>query len=299
MAGPVRVTSGRARQRRLRYRPPLAMAPLTRFLGDRAIPGVESFDGISFRRSIRTEDGVPAVLVLTPARADDHVALRIRAGEASRLNDATEAARRLLDLDADPAAIDGVLASDPALRPLVRATPGIRRPGAVDGFEMAVRAVLGQQVSVRAARTFAGRIATTAGTRLGEPVGDVTHLFPTPDQMIEADLRSVGLTGARAATVRRLSELVATGRLDLSGTADMRETVDALLAVPGIGRWTASYVAMRALRDGDAFPVEDLGVRLGFEALGLPATPAAIRDRAERWRPWRAYAVMHLWHADR
>jgi AraC family transcriptional regulator of adaptative response / DNA-3-methyladenine glycosylase II len=293
------MTSGRPRSRRLRYRPPLAMTPLLGFLGARAIPRVESFDGVTFRRSLRAPDGTAAVLEVTPASNGDHVMLRIHADDATHRPDVTAAARRLLDLDADPVAIDRVLATDATMRPLVRATRGIRLPGAVDGFEMAVRAVLGQQVSVQAARTFAGRIAEAAGTPLRDPIREVTHLFPDPNQMIDADLRSIGLTGARAATVRRLAELVAGGRLDLSGTADTQETVDALLAVPGIGRWTAAYIAMRVLRDADAFPADDLGVRLGFQALGLPSTPTAIRDRAERWRPWRAYAVMHLWNTDR
>jgi AraC family transcriptional regulator of adaptative response / DNA-3-methyladenine glycosylase II len=291
--------SERPRSRRLRFRPPLAVAPLIGFLGERAIPGVESFDGVTFRRSLRAVDGTPAVLELTPSGVGDHVLLRIHADGAGDLPDVIAAARRLLDLDTDPIAIDRALASDRALRSLVRATPGIRLPGAVDGFEMAIRAVLGQQVSVRAARTFAGRIAEAAGTRLTNPIEDVTHLFPAPPQMIDADLRSVGLTGARAATVRRLAELVSAGRLDLSGATGARETVEELLAVPGIGRWTAAYIAMRVLRDPDAFPAEDLGVRLGFDALGLPSTPAAIRAHAERWRPWRAYAVMHLWNAGR
>jgi AraC family transcriptional regulator of adaptative response / DNA-3-methyladenine glycosylase II len=275
------------------------MAPLLGFLGERAIPRVESFDGTTFRRSLRAADGTASVIELTPATAGDHVMLRIHADGATHRPDVTAAARRLLDLDADPAAIDRVLATDATLRPLVRATPGIRLPGAVDGFEMAVRAVLGQQVSVQAARTFAGRIAEATGTPLRDPIHNVTHLFPGPSQVLEADLRSIGLTGARAATVRRLAELAVAEQLDLSGTADTQETVDALLTVPGIGRWTAAYIAMRVLRDADAFPADDLGVRLGFQALGLPSTPAAIRDRAERWRPWRAYAVMHLWNADR
>jgi AraC family transcriptional regulator, regulatory protein of adaptative response / DNA-3-methyladenine glycosylase II len=298
MAGKGRV-GGPARSRRLRYRPPLAMGPLLHFLGERALPGVESFDGVTFRRSIRRGDERASVLELTPGRAGDHVMLRVYSDAASGPADLTEAARRLLDLDADPVSIDGLLGTDPVLRRLVRTTPGIRLPGAVDGFEMAVRAVLGQQVSVRAARTFAGRIVVAAGSRLNDPVREITHLFPTPRQMVDADLGSVGLTGARAATVRRLAELVAAGRLDLSGGANAEGTTQGLLAIPGIGRWTAAYVAMRVLHDGDAFPVEDLGVRLGFEALGLPSTPAAIRGYAERWRPWRAYAVMHLWNANR
>ena len=174
--------------------------------------------------------------------------------------------------------------------------PASACPGAADGFELAVRAILGQQVSVRAARTFAGRIVEASGTPLERPVDGVTHLFPTAGQLAESSLGSLGLTTARAATLQRVAELVAAGELDLSGATDHAATAGRLLAVPGIGPWTVAYVSMRALRDPDAFPVGDLGVRLGFEALGLPSAPAAMREHAERWRPWRAYAVMHLWN---
>ncbi len=170
-------------------------------------------------------------------------------------------------------------------------------PGAADGFELAVRAILGQQVSVRAARTFAGRIAAANGTPLERPVDGITHLFPTAEQLAGSSLASLGLTTARAGTLAQVAELAAAGDVDLSGTADPAATAARLLAVPGIGPWTIAYVSMRALRDPDAFPVGDLGVRAGFRALGLPSAPAAMRAHADRWRPWRAYAVMHLWHA--
>jgi AraC family transcriptional regulator of adaptative response / DNA-3-methyladenine glycosylase II len=283
-------------ERRLRYRPPLAMDPLMRFLGDRAIPGVETFDGTTFRRSVRMSDGRSAVIALSPRSGTNEVMLRVDADAAEASSALVRTARRLFDLDADPTASDTVLAADPVLEPLVLATPGIRLPGAVDGFELAVRAILGQQISVQAARTFAGRIAETIGTPLERPVDGVTHLFPTAPQMTEASLGSLGLTNARAATLRHLAELVAAGELDLSGATDREATTGRLLAVKGIGPWTVAYVGMRALRDPDAFPAGDLGVRLGFESLGLSSAPAAIRDHAERWRPWRAYAVMHLWN---
>lgn len=269
-----------------------------RFLSARAIPRVESFDGTTFRRAMRTPDGRPAVIALTPRLDVNEVMLSMVADDEAGASALTVTARRLFDLDADPTAIDAVLSADPALRPLVRETPGIRVPGATDGFELAVRAILGQQVSVRAARTFAGRIAEASGTPLERPVDGVTHLFPTAEQLAGSSLGALGLTRARAATLGRVAELVAAGDLDLSGAADLAATADRLLAVPGIGPWTVAYVSMRALRDPDAFPVGDLGVRLGFEALGLPSTPAAIRDHADRWRPWRAYAVMHLWHGE-
>ena len=281
---------------RLRYRPPLAIDPLMRFLGDRAIPGVESFDGTTFRRAVRTTDGRAAVIGVTPRPGGNEVMLRVVADDTVEPSAFTETARRLLDLDADPTSIDAVLSDDPELRPSVRESPGIRVPGAADGFELAVRAILGQQVSVRAARTFAGRIAAASGTPLGRPVDGITHLFPTAEQLARGSLGSLGLTKARSSTLQLVAELVAAGEVDLSGAADRTATAERLLAVPGIGPWTVAYVSMRALRDPDAFPLGDLGVRLGFQALGLPTEPAAMQEHAERWRPWRAYAVMHLWH---
>jgi AraC family transcriptional regulator of adaptative response / DNA-3-methyladenine glycosylase II len=274
----------------------MAIDPLLGFLGDRAITGIESWDGSTFRRSVRTPDGGTAVIGLTPRPAQDLVRLRIADDDLVDATLLVGTARRLLDLDADPAVIDRILSADPTLRPLIRATPGMRVPGAADGFELTVRAILGQQVSVRAARTFAGRIVEALGTPLERPTGGVTHLFPTAEQVARGSLRSIGLTTARASTLQRVASLAATGELDLTGAADRAVTAERLLAVPGIGPWTVAYVSMRVLHDADAFLVGDLGVRLGFEALGLPTTPAAMREHAERWRPWRAYAVMHLWH---
>ena len=273
------------------------MDTLFRFLGDRTIPGVESFDGTTFRRAVRTPDDRAAVIELMARSDRGDVLLRILGDEGMDPSPLVRTTRRLLDLDVDPSTVDAALSSDPTLRPFVRVTPGIRLPGTVDGFELVVRAILGQQISVRAARTFAGRIADACGTPLERPFGDVHHLFPSAEQLGDSRLAGLGLTTAREATLRRVAELVASGALDLSGAADLEETRDVLLAVPGIGPWTVAYVAMRALGDTDAFPVGDLGVRLGFEALGLASTPAAMRDHAERWRPWRAYAVMHLWNS--
>ncbi len=284
-------------ERRLTYAPPLAAGALFRFLGDRTIPGVESFDGTTFRRAVRTPDASAAVIELAAQPDREEVHLRVLGQEGTDPSMVAATARRLLDLDADPSIVDTALSSDPSLQPLVRATPGLRLPGTADGFELVVRAILGQQVSVRAARTFAGRIAEACGTPLERPVGNVTRLFPTAERLATSPLDGVGLTTAREATLRRVAELVASGELDLSGAADLEATRERLLAVRGIGPWTVAYVSMRALGDQDAFPAEDLGVRLGFETLGLPSTPAAMHAHAERWRPWRGYAVMHLWNS--
>lgn len=284
---------------RLSYRPPFATAPLLGFLGGRAIPGVEEIVGATLRRSIRTSDGSAAVIALTPHPTEHHVVLDVSVDEVPELGGIVRAARRLFDLDADPSAIDVTLSGDPILKPLVGQAPGIRLPGTIDPFELVVRAVLGQQVSVRAATTLAGRIAAGFGTALPRPAGRITHLFPTAAHLAEASLDGVGLTGARAETIRRVAELVALGKIDLTGTADVDEALRTLGDVPGIGAWTSAYVAMRALRDPDAFPATDLGVRRRAAAVGLPVDRSELLRRAERWRPWRGYAAMHLWNADK
>ncbi|MGB9377171.1 MAG: AlkA N-terminal domain-containing protein, partial [Mycobacteriales bacterium] len=198
--------------------------------------------------------------------------------------------RCLLDLDADPAAVGDTLAADPGLTDLVARRPGLRVPGSVDGFELAVRAVLGQQISVAAARTMAGRLVARFGEPLPEADGALTHRFPTADALADADLRGVGLTGARAATLCRLAQSVASGDLDLRPGADREDTRRRLLSLPGIGTWTVEYVAMRALADPDAFPATDLVLRKSLQHRGITDT--------DRWRPWRAYAAMHLWTAQ-
>ncbi|HET6909847.1 MAG TPA: AlkA N-terminal domain-containing protein, partial [Mycobacteriales bacterium] len=195
--------------------------------------------------------------------------------------------RRLFDLDADPIAVDETLGPDPLLAASVQRHPGLRVPGCVDGFELAVRAVLGQQVSVGAARTFGGRLVRSCGTPLPAPNGSLTHAFPTAAQVAEADLAAVGLTTSRAATLRALAAAVADGDVEIDAVADRDEVRRRLLSIPGIGPWTADYVAMRALGDPDAFPATDLVLRRR-----LATVPP---DAPLRWRPWRAYAAMHLW----
>ena len=276
---------------RLPYQAPFAVDTLLSFLGARALPGVEEVDDGTYRRSVRLLDGGAAVIGLTPDIVAGHVTLSGPEEDAL-----VQSARRAFDLDADPLAIDAKLAEDPKLAPLVTRIPGMRVPGTFDPFELVVRAIFGQQVSVAGARTSLGRFAARFGTPLDPPSGGISHLFPSAEQVAEIRPDAFEMPRGRAKAIRRVAELVARGTLDLSGDAPVGETLHILGDVRGIGPWTLAYVAMRVLRDPDAFMAGDLGVRKGFEALGLPVIPRELLERAERWRPWRAYAVMHLWH---
>jgi AraC family transcriptional regulator of adaptative response / DNA-3-methyladenine glycosylase II len=281
----------------LPYRQPFAADTLLSFLGTRALPGVEEVRGGTYRRSVRVAGGRTTVIELTPEPAKRRVTLDLSADHAADPATLVNGARRAFDLDADSLAIDSTLAKDPTLAPLVARTPGTRVPGTFDAFELVVRAIFGQQVSVAGARTSLGRLVERYGTPLDPPSPGITHQFPTAEQVAELPVEAFGMPRDRAETIRRAAELVADGTLDLSGGVPVEEALHVLGEVRGIGPWTLAYVSMRALRDPDAFMSSDLGVRKGFEALGLPSTGKAILERAERWRPWRAYAVMHLWHA--
>ena len=284
---------------RLAVRPPFAADRLLSFLSARAVPGIEHVSVRTYRRSVRTADGAGCRLELTVDPSGPAVLLGVPGTDAAGPDPGglVEAAVRLFDLDADPRAIDASLSADPALAPLVSAAPGTRVPGAVDGFELAVRAIVGQQVSVAGARATLGRIVARLGTPL-EGAGPLTHLFPTPGAVAAASREDLPMPAARAAAIRELARRVDAGALDLSATADLQAARAGLEAIPGVGPWTVGYVAMRALRDADAFPAGDLGVRHGIAALGLADDAGSIAARAERWRPWRAYAVMHLWLHD-
>ena len=286
----------RTRAIRLPFQAPFAADTLLSFLGARAVPGIEETRDGTYVRSVRQPSGA-AVAAMSPR--SDHVIVRVSSEGSPDLDDLRERARRAFDLDADAATIDTTLAADPTMIPLVTRIPGIRVPGTFDGFELVVRAIYGQQVSVAGARTSLGRLVSAAGTPLERPSGGITHLFPTAERVAEVPLEVFGMPRARAETIRRVALLVADGELDLSGEAPHEETLRRLGDVPGIGPWTLAYVSMRALRDPDAFMAGDLGVRKGFEALGLASMQPAMLARAERWRPWRAYAVMHLWHQQR
>jgi AraC family transcriptional regulator of adaptative response / DNA-3-methyladenine glycosylase II len=277
---------------RLPYRPPFDAGGLLDFFAARAVPGVEEADGTAFRRTLSLPHGT-SILELSPA--DGFIAARFHLADLRDLALAVSRCRAFLDLDADPLAIDAVLGADPLLAPAVRQAPGKRVPGAVDGTEIAIRAVLGQQVSVAAARRTAARIAADLGDSLPQPLGTLAFTFPSPEKLAEVDAAQLPLPAKRARVVQMLATAVAEGHLVLDAGADREETRRRLLEIPGVGAWTAEYVAMRALSDTDAFPAADLGVMRRLTILGAARSSRAAVERAERWRPWRAYAVQHLW----
>jgi AraC family transcriptional regulator of adaptative response / DNA-3-methyladenine glycosylase II len=278
---------------RLPYREPFGAGALMSFLAARAVTGVESCDGGAYRRTLRLDHGTGTV---TLAPADGHVSCTLRLADLRDLGSAVARCRRLLDLDADPVAVDSALGADATLAPLVARTPGLRIPGAVDGFEIAVRGVIGQQVSVAAARTVIGRIVAATGTPLSEVDGELTHCFPAPGALADVADDVLPLPAIRRRTIRTLAAAVADGTVRLDPGVERGELERTLCALPGIGPWTSSYVALRALSDPDAFLPTDLGVRNAAARLGLPDRSSHLADHSTRWRPWRAYAMVHLWH---
>lgn len=278
---------------KLPYREPYDWPALLGFFATRAIPGVEHVDADSYQRTfaLGSARGHVHVRALVDQRA---LAATIVLDDVRVLGAVVTRLRRVFDLDADATTIDAHLARDPKLRHHVRARPGLRVPGAWDAFELAVRAVLGQQVSVAAATTFAGRLVQ----RWGEPLGPSQPqqlLFPTPAVIATADLTRIGLTRARSNTLNALALAVVADPHLLEANATLDETVAKLVALPGIGPWTAQYVAMRALREPDAFPASDLGLLRAMAVDNKRPTPKQLSQRAEAWRPWRAYATLRLW----
>ena len=283
---------------RLGYRPPYDFAAMLDFLRGRALPGVEVVDATSYARVIAGERGTPHGWLRIGAWPGGEHALRLElhAAQATRLLEIVGRLRRMFDLDADPDAIATALSQDPRLAPLLRQRPGLRVPSGWDGFEIAVRAILGQQVSVAAARTFAARIAQRFGETLPVPFAPgLQHLFPTPEALADADLTEIGLTRARADTVRTVARAVLSGDVDFRVERTLEEFVARWTALPGIGPWTAHYIALRAMGHPDAFPADDLVLQKAVPTDGSRMTASALTAHAEAWRPWRAYAVLQLW----
>ncbi len=288
---------------RLSHRCPFDWRGLLDFLVMRAVPGVEAVDGDRYLRTFRL--GELAGIIRVRQVAEGSLELGIQFATAPQrlpsLLPLVQRVRRLFDLDADPAAIAERFASDPVLGPRISARPGVRLPGSFDAFEVAVRAVLGQQVTVKGASTLAGRLVASFGDRVPEELVSqdsqcgLSHYFPWPETLAAADLRPIGLPAARAATIRGLAAAVASGELGFDPALELDELVTQLERLPGIGEWTAHYVAMRALGLPDAFPAGDLGLRKAVGRAGAPETAARLKARAESWRPWRAYAAILLW----
>jgi AraC family transcriptional regulator, regulatory protein of adaptative response / DNA-3-methyladenine glycosylase II len=279
---------------RLSHRLPYAAEGVLAHLALTAVPGVEDFDldTMTYRRTLRLPRGTGLAAVTPQA---DHLQCVLRLDDLRDLSAAVARMRWLFDLDADPVAIDAALAQDRALRPLVEAQGGRRVPRTPDGAELALRAVLGQQVSTAAARRHAARLVEALGDPLAQPDGTLTHLFPTPAAVADGVGPLLRGPARRALTVRTLAHALAQGDLLLEPDAERATTVATLESIPGIGPWTSATVAMRALGDPDAFVVDDLGVRTAAAELGLPTARRALLDRSSAWSPWRAYATQYLW----
>lgn len=291
-----RAAPGAALQLRLAYRPPYDFDALLGFLRGRALPGVELVDDTSYARVFGSSQS-PGWLRLSAWPDGEHaLRLELHCPQPSQLLGVVTRLRRMFDLDANPQVIADTFHHDAVLGPLIEKRPGLRLPGGWDGFEIAVRAILGQQISVAAARTLASRLVQ----RYGEPLAVATlpgldQFFPTPAVLAAVDFEGIGLTMARVATVRGVAQAVLDGRVDFRTDQTLESFVARWIALPGIGEWTAHYIAMRALGEPDAFPAADLILRREATAGATPLTTKALVVRAEAWRPWRAYAVMHLW----
>jgi AraC family transcriptional regulator, regulatory protein of adaptative response / DNA-3-methyladenine glycosylase II len=277
---------------RLPVRTPFAYEGVFGHLAAGMVPGCEEVRGGAYRRSLRLPAG-GAVVTLTPAV--DHVRCQLVLDDFRDLTTAIARCRRLLDLDADPEAVVDALSRDPELAPVVKKAPGQRIPRTVDEAELAVRAVLGQQVSTKAARTHAGRLVAAYGRPIHDPEGALTHTFPSLEQLADIDPIHLAVPKSRQRTVSALIAGLADGSVVLDAGSDWESARGQLLALPGVGPWTAEVIAMRGLGDPDAFPACDLGLRLAAEQLGLPADQRKLVERSARWRPWRSYATQHLW----
>lgn len=282
---------------RLPYRAPFHSESIFGFLGDRAVPGVEAWDGTTYRRSLRLNHG-NAVIGVCPSPSSpgsNAVMCTLYLDNVADAQAAVQRCRRMLDLDADPDTVEAHFAEDAILVPLVRKRPGLRSPGHPDGVELLTRAVLGQQVSVKGARTLAARLVAAAGEPLAAPVDGVTHAFPSAEAIAGCSPSDFAMPSARGRALIHACEQMAAGHIVIDAGSERDELSRQLASLPGIGTWTSSYVALRALGDPDVFLPTDIGVRNALRAIGAESTPKAAALLAESWRPWRSYALHHLW----
>ena len=282
---------------RLRYRAPYDWNELLEHFRYRAIEGVERVDENRYSRTIAL-DGVTGTVSIGNLPSADALVVNVRFPSVRSLPAIVARVRRVFDLGADAEAIHAHLARDPMLAPMVAARPGLRSPGAWDGFEYAIRAVLGQQISVVSAKKLAGKVAAQWGTKLPDAEPGLSLAFPTALQLSKADFSSLGMPNARRRTLAAIAAASVADPTLFDPQATIEETVARLCKVPGIGEWTAQMIALRAAREPDAFPASDIGLLRGAEVRGKRPTPAALAARAETWRPWRAYAAQHLWVSD-
>jgi AraC family transcriptional regulator of adaptative response / DNA-3-methyladenine glycosylase II len=285
---------------KLGYRPPYDWHGILAFLRMRAIPGIEVVASDRYARTIAIGD-TRGVLVVEPAERNCLKAT-VHFANLKALPTIIARVRRVFDLAADPVAIGAHLSEDPVLAPLVAARPGLRVPGAWDGFELAVRAILGQQITVSAATRLAGKLVSAYGEQLVGPAAvdqGLTHVFPTPRQLAGSDLAAIGMPKARRMALSSLAAAVVADPLIFGPRRSLEAAVTQLRSLPGVGEWTAQYIAMRELREPDAFPAADIGLmRAMSDANRVRPSPAALLAHAERWRPWRAYAALHLWASE-
>jgi len=282
---------------RLRYRPPYDWESMLSFLGARALGGVERVEDGCYARTFR-EDGEVGTVEVAHAPREQSLRVTIRGAFVRGLPRVVDRVRRVFDLGADASAIGAHLAADPRLAPLIAARPGLRVAGGWDAFELSVRAVLGQQVTVAAARKLGEKLVQTSGEAVLGGRG-LTRLFPTPEAVAGADLATLGAPAARLATLGALSRAVLGDPRLFEPGASVEDTILGLTRIPGVGEWTAAIIALRAVREPDAFPAGDRGLLRGYAlATGRPASAAALTRGAERWRPFRGYAAQHLWAAD-
>jgi AraC family transcriptional regulator of adaptative response / DNA-3-methyladenine glycosylase II len=289
LARHTRVQAGDQYEFRLSFRPPYHWQGMLEFLAPRATPGAEVVTGAMYRRTISVS-GFDGYFEVSCDPARDALLVRIDFPDSRSLFYIVERIRAMFDLNGDWASVRKTLSSDSLLAPQLQAEPGLRVPGCWNGFELSVRAILGQQVTVKGATALAGRMTAEFGKPFAGPEG-LTHLFPTAETLAGAKLGAIGLTGARVETIRVLASAVAKGKIKFEGVIDSEDFLRELCEIPGIGQWTAQYVAMRALREPNAFPASDLGL---LRALAL-GSAREVERRAQSWCPWRAYAAMYLW----
>ncbi len=284
----------------LGYRTPYDWDAVLAFLAARAIPGVEQCAGNSYTRTIEFE-GQQGTLRIRNEATKSALIADLWIGEVVNLLPIVQRLRSMFDVDADPDAVRQVLGADRHLAPLVTQAPGLRLPGCWDPFELVIRAIVGQQITVTAARTIVSRLVERYGrplsTDMSTPFDGKPHLFPDSHTLATADIHKIGMPGRRVETLRSLSQAVAAGTVDLGSDADGETLHRQLVATAGIGKWTAGYVQLRALKDPDAFPPGDIALLRAAQSLGIAQTQTELQQAAEAWRPWRAYAVAHLWRS--